>query len=117
MIFLCGSLAIWFVSRKEDWKRWGYIIGLIGQPFWIYTAYQQHQWGLFLLTLIYTYSWSQGIYNYWIKTDMNNLICADEKEISCDFCEKREKCTIVNSDKCIINICKKCLKKFYKEII
>jgi carbohydrate-binding DOMON domain-containing protein len=37
-IMIFGASAIWFVSRTEKWKRWGYILGLCGQPFWIYTT-------------------------------------------------------------------------------
>lgn len=67
MIFIFGASGIWFVSRKEEWKKWGYIFGLCGQPFWFYSAWNSEQWGIILLTLFYTYSWIQGIYNYWIK--------------------------------------------------
>ncbi|GGD45268.1 hypothetical protein GCM10011514_06630 [Emticicia aquatilis] len=67
LIMIFGSLAIWFVGRKEHWKRWGYIFGILGQPFWIYTAINNEQWGILAMTFFYTYSWSMGIYNYWIK--------------------------------------------------
>ena len=67
MIFIFGASGIWFVSRKENWKKWGYIFGLCGQPFWFYSAWTNEQWGIILLTLFYTYSLTQGIYNYWIK--------------------------------------------------
>lgn len=67
-ILLFGCSSIWLVGRKEHWKRWAYIIGLLGQPFWIYTTLSTKQYGMFVLTLFYTYSWAQGIYNYWIKT-------------------------------------------------
>lgn len=66
-IFVFGASAIWFVTRKESWKRWGYILGMIGQPFWIYTTLTNEQYGLFALVVFYTFSWGQGIYNYWIK--------------------------------------------------
>jgi hypothetical protein len=69
MIMICGASAIWLVGRKEHWKRWGYVIGLIGQPFWFYTTIVNEQWGIFLMTLFYTYSWGQGLYNYWIADD------------------------------------------------
>lgn len=69
-ILLFGVPAIWFVSRKEKWKRWGYIFGLCSQPFWMYSAITNEQWGIFILTLFYTYSWIQGIYNYWFKKDI-----------------------------------------------
>jgi hypothetical protein len=68
-IMIFGASAIWFVSRTEKWKRWGYILGLCGQPFWIYTTIQNEQWGILIMTLVYAYSWAQGIWNYWIKNN------------------------------------------------
>ena len=68
-IAIFGASAIWFVGRKEHWKRWGYIFGLISQPFWFYTAYTNEQWGILAMCLFYTYSWLQGFINYWIKVD------------------------------------------------
>lgn len=67
-IMIFGASAIWFVSRKEEWKRWGYFLGLLGQPFWIYESYRNEQWGILIMTLFYAYSWTQGIFNYWIST-------------------------------------------------
>lgn len=69
MIFIMGAAAIWFVSRKEDWKRWGYIIGLASQPFWLFTSFTTKQWGIFALSIWYAYSWGMGVYNYWIKPE------------------------------------------------
>ena len=71
LLFLSGGLAIWFLSRKEDWKRWGFIIGILGQPFWLYSSYKNDLWGIFFLTIFYTYSFAQGIYFYWIKPEKN----------------------------------------------
>lgn len=68
-IMLFGCSAIWVVGRKEKWRRWGYILGLCSQPFWFYSAYQAEQWGILCLCLWYTYSWGQGIWNFWIKSE------------------------------------------------
>lgn len=68
-ILLSSCSAIWFVGRKEEWKRWGYIFGMIGQPFWLIETFKGEQWGIFVVCLWYTYSWGQGIWNYWIKKD------------------------------------------------
>jgi hypothetical protein len=65
-IMLFGASAIWLVGRKESWKRWGYILGMCGQPFWIISSIQNEQWGILIMTLVYAYSWGQGIWNYWI---------------------------------------------------
>ena len=71
-IALFGCSGIWFVSRKEHWKRWGYILGMLGQPFWVWSALKAEQWGILFLTAWYTYSWGQGIWNYWIKKELND---------------------------------------------
>lgn len=68
-IAVFGASAIWFVGRKEHWKRWGYILGVLGQPFWFYTTIVNEQWGIFALCLFYTYSWLQGVWNYWINIE------------------------------------------------
>lgn len=67
-IALTGGIAIWLTQQKrQDWKRFACIFGIVGQPFWFYSAYKAEQWGIFVLTLFYTYSWLVGIRNNWFK--------------------------------------------------
>lgn len=66
-LFVLSGFAIWLISSKGPWKRWGYLVGLMGQPFWIYAAIQSEQWGILLLTFWYCYAWSRGVWNYIIK--------------------------------------------------
>jgi len=68
-ILIFGCSAVWFVGRKENWRRWGFILGLCSQPFWLYTSIVHEQWGIAILSFWYTYSWCQGIWNFWIKTN------------------------------------------------
>ncbi|OPY16061.1 MAG: hypothetical protein A4E69_00330 [Syntrophus sp. PtaB.Bin138] len=70
-ILIFGCSAVWFVGRKERWMRYGYILGLCSQPFWLWTSIQHEQWGIALLSLWYAYSWGQGIWNYWFKAERN----------------------------------------------
>lgn len=72
-IFTFGCAAIWFVGRKEKWMRWGYVFGLLSEPFWIYTIVAHQQFVILPLTLWYTYSWGQGFYNYWIRRDSDGI--------------------------------------------
>lgn len=65
-IFFLGCSAIWVIGRREEWNRWGYILGLCSQPFWLWTSIINEQWGIAVLSLWYAYSWGQGVYNYWI---------------------------------------------------
>lgn len=67
IILILSASSIWLVTRQENWKKYGYLIGLAAQPFWAYSSFVNEQWGIFALTLFYTYSWSQGVYNYFIK--------------------------------------------------
>lgn len=69
IIFVISSSAVWLVSRKEEWSKWGYVLGLIGQPFWFITTIHNEQWGMVLLCLFYTYSWAQGIWFHIIKAN------------------------------------------------
>jgi hypothetical protein len=70
IVFLSAS-AIFMISRKENWSKWGYLVGLIGQPFWLYSTYHSEQWGIFLLSMFYIYSWGTGVYNYCLN-DIKN---------------------------------------------
>lgn len=79
MILILSASAIWFIGRTEKWRKWGYIFGMLGQPFWIIETWGEMQIGMFILTLWYTYSWGQGIWNFWIK-DGDEKIKIKEKE-------------------------------------
>jgi len=74
IIFITGALSIWLLARDEGWSRWGFIVGIIGQPCWVYTTISNGQWGLFFLTLFYTYSFAMGIYNKFIKRNGRKTI-------------------------------------------
>ena len=69
-IALFGCSAIWLVGRKEvQVRRWGYVAGLCGQPFWLYTSITAKQWGIVALCLWYTFAWGSGFYNHWISRE------------------------------------------------
>ena len=66
-IALTGAVAVWLSQDKRDtWRKWACIFGLIGQPFWFYSAWQAGQWGIFALCFLYTYSWARGFKNNWM---------------------------------------------------
>lgn len=68
-ILILSCTSVFFITRKDEWTKWGYVLGLCSQPFWLYTTYTHQQWGMFLLSIFYTYRWAIGINNYWIKKD------------------------------------------------
>ncbi len=56
--------AIILVAKKN---KWGFVVGLISQPFWFITAIMNHQVGVFITSVIFTFSWILGIYEWFFK--------------------------------------------------
>jgi nicotinamide riboside transporter PnuC len=63
-IFILGISGIVLIGRKN---KWGFVFGLLVQPFWFYTAFINQQWGIFFVSFAYTISWSYGIYQWFYK--------------------------------------------------
>lgn len=65
-ITIFGVAAIILVAKKN---KWGFVLGLASQPFWIITSYLNRQWGVLLLSVVYVGSWSYGIYEWFFKKE------------------------------------------------
>ena len=63
-IFVFGVTSLILITKKN---KWGFVIALFGQPFYFYTSYANKQWGLFLVTLVYTFIWAYGAYEWFSK--------------------------------------------------
>ncbi len=63
-MLIFGVTAILLVSHKN---KWGFVVGLLSQPFFFLTSYINNQWGLFILSFAYTASWIYGIYMWFYK--------------------------------------------------
>src|SRR5712671_2582619 len=68
-ILIFGCSAVWLIGRPESWRRWGYILALCSQPFWFYMSYKQGDWGVLILNFLYAYSWAQGVWFHWVKSE------------------------------------------------
>ncbi len=65
-IAIFGLLAIWLAQDPSKVRRkWASIFGLLGQPFWFWTAVVNEQWGIFILSVLYSIAWLRGLINYW----------------------------------------------------
>lgn len=62
-----GAVAVWMISRKADWARYGYILGFISQFFWLALFFHYKQYFMIPTLLIYGYAWCSGFYLHWIK--------------------------------------------------
>jgi hypothetical protein len=66
VIAFTGVIALLFIQSKLiSLREWAGFIGLAGQPFWIYTAYQNKQWGILILSIVYGGVWIKSILTYW----------------------------------------------------
>lgn len=63
-ILILGGSSIWCLARKEEWRKMGFILGFLAQPFWIYVSIVNQQWGILLVSCLYTYTWGMGVYNH-----------------------------------------------------
>jgi hypothetical protein len=69
IILVLSGLAVWLVSHsKARVRKWGYVAGLAGQPFWLFTTVQHEQWGLVVLSGWYTEAWARGVINFCVRT-------------------------------------------------
>jgi len=72
---ILGCWSMWLINQKHKEhpnKRWACIIGLLSEPFWIYTLLYHGQMIAIVIKIFYTYSWSIGIHNFWIKPYLKN---------------------------------------------
>lgn len=63
------SLSSLFCITRESItvRKYAPIFGLLSQPFWIYATFKASQFGMFLLSFIYTIIWVNTFYNMWIN--------------------------------------------------
>lgn len=66
-IFIFGVSAIYLVGRTDELRKWGFVAGIISQPFWYYTAFTNEQWGIFIMSIFYSYSWINGFRNNFLR--------------------------------------------------
>ena len=59
MIVFFSCFSVWALSSKR--YRLGFCAGLCGQPFWIWTTLDAQQWGMFIVSLWFTYSHIYGL--------------------------------------------------------
>lgn len=64
-IAIFGITSILLVAKKN---KWGFVVGLLSQPFYFITVILNEQWGIFIAAIFYTVSWIYGIYEWFFRT-------------------------------------------------
>ncbi len=68
---LFGLTALWLaLGRNPVAQKWAPLIGLAGQPFWLWFACRSEAWGLLALSAAYSFVYVRGA---WIKWGPNAL--------------------------------------------
>ncbi len=61
----CG--AIWLLARNDAARRWGFVVGLAGQPAWLYETFSSGQFGMLLVTGFFTWVYARGCWEYFVR--------------------------------------------------
>lgn len=60
---IISILAICLLQQPvQTTRRWGSVVGLCSQPFWLHETWAADQMGMFVLACIYTILYIWGIY-------------------------------------------------------
>lgn len=63
-ILVLSPIAILLISGVGPLARWGFVVGLASQPFWIYATFRARQRGMFVISVVYLGIWIRGIVNH-----------------------------------------------------
>ncbi len=65
-----GLSALWMATCTESQtaRRWAPVVGLLGQPAWLWFAISTSAWGLLALSLAYTAVYVRGAWLNWRPT-------------------------------------------------
>lgn len=63
-IVLFTLAALWLVTSSSPYARWGHVVGLASQPFYIAATWRARRWGMFIVALLTCVIWARGIANH-----------------------------------------------------
>lgn len=66
LIAAFGLTSIWLaMGNHPTGRKLAPVIGLAGQPFWAWFAYESNAWGLAALVMAYTLVYLRGVFVQW----------------------------------------------------
>lgn len=57
-------VSLWLITSDGPYARWGHVLGLVSQPFWIAATWRARQWGMLFVALMLVGLWLRGIANH-----------------------------------------------------
>lgn len=67
VLFLGGIVPTYFLNRNDDLSKWGPVLGLIAQPFFITSGIITQQWGIAGAAAINGVFFGYGVYKDWFE--------------------------------------------------
>lgn len=55
--------AIWLLTSATEYARWGHVVGLVSQPFYLVATRRARQWGMYFVAFALCGMWLRGIVN------------------------------------------------------
>jgi len=68
IVILGGAAVVLLANKSGEVRRWGYLSGLLSEPFWVYSAVVADQWGVVILALWWGWWYWRGLVNNWNDT-------------------------------------------------
>lgn len=60
-IFVTSVTAVYFLTSKPTHARWGSLVGLCGQPAWLYVTAKGETWGVFAVSVWFLFCYYRGV--------------------------------------------------------
>lgn len=59
--------ALFLVAQHSFYRRrWGFLLGISAQPFWLYATFSPDTYGMFVVSVFTTGTWFLGVWNHWL---------------------------------------------------
>jgi len=64
-ILILGAVGATLIVIGGDITKWGYLISLLGQPFWVYVFWRERKLGMLAMSLYFSVVWGAGVAFSW----------------------------------------------------
>lgn len=65
VIVVLGTTAVYLHGCEDPKvKRWGLVVALASEPFWLWQAVDLGAWGVAVMCGVFTVGWLRGIHNH-----------------------------------------------------
>lgn len=65
-ILLSACMSVFFLSRHDHYYRWGFVVGLLGQPAWLWITFTSAQFGMFFSSVFFTWVYLGGCWREFV---------------------------------------------------